>query len=146
MKPTQQKPVFDVDLWEKLYSALILMGVLTILTLVVKHSMDAFSFDDVVTRTIRFSVLISFHMSMAAFGSGIFILVLWKTKFSRVPAGSVFSRSIKTYFILFGVILILDVFVGFGRGVADLDVFLMSLSLGSGFLLALIVFFLGKVL
>ncbi|NUQ80076.1 MAG: hypothetical protein HUU10_00565 [Bacteroidetes bacterium] len=146
MKPAKQKPAFDVDLWEKLYSALILMGVLTILTLVVKHSMDAFSFDDVVTRTIRFSVLISFHMSMAAFGAGIFIFLLWKIRFNRVPAATVFSRSMRVYFIIFGLILILDVFVGFGRGLADLDGFLMGLSLGSGFLLALIVFFLGKVL
>lgn len=136
--------IIDIDLWEKLFLSLIILGIFALLPFFIKFSSEELSFNDVLIKTMVWSLLIGFQMSSASIGAFIFIalLIYFKTKASNV--WSYFSTSMKSYFLLFvGVVIISFI----GNYWFELNIFQHEFSKFMwllGFVVGIIIHFIGK--
>ena len=137
-------PPIDLDLWEKLFSTIVLAGIMLIFGLLIKYSVEEISFSDVLFKTGRISELMFFHMSTASFGAFFFILLLLVIKFKHLVSLNHLSKSIRSYFIFFALLNGITIGVDFYFDYNMLSWETYSLSLGAGFILAVIIHFVGK--
>lgn len=143
-KHNKNIPHFDLDLWEKLFSAIVFTGILLIFGLMVKYSVEEISFSDVVIKTAKLSELMFFHMSTASFGAFFFIIMMLFFKFKTHVSFSILSKSIRSYLIFFVFVNLVTILVDrfFDYGLLSIETY--SLSFGAGLLLAVVIHFVGK--
>ncbi len=144
VKMKKKQSVFDHDLWEKLFSALVVAGVMMVLAMLIKFSFEELSFQDVVSRTFTISFLITFHMTSAATGAFFMILLVYYFFYRHQRFREVLTPSLRNYLILFGALLAGSLIYDWLNGwqFAAPDLFL--LSFGLGILVSLIILVIGR--
>ncbi|MBN8707109.1 MAG: hypothetical protein J0L62_14660 [Bacteroidetes bacterium] len=145
-KSKEIKPAFDHDLWEKLFSALVVIGVLMVITMLIKFSLEELSFEDVLIRTGTISFLIIFHMSSASIGGFFMIIVVYLIGYRHLKFSAVMTPSLLNYAFLFAFLLVSSMIYDAFHGWQFADFQLFGLSFGLGILTSLIILLIGRFL
>lgn len=145
-KSKEIKPVFDHDLWEKLFSALVVVGVLMVISMLIKFSLEELSFEDVLIRTGTISFFIVFHMASASTGGFIMIILVYLIGYRHQKLSDVITPSLRNYAILFSVLIAGTLVYDANNGWQFADLQLFGMSLGLGILTSLIILLIGRFL
>lgn len=145
-KSKEIKPIFDHDLWEKLFSALVVVGVLLVITMLIKFSLEELSFEDVLLRTGTISFLIIFHMASASIGGFFMIALIYFLGYRHLKFSSVMTPSLRNYAFLFAILLLGSIIYDSMHEWQFADLSLFSLSFGLGVLTSLIILLIGRFL
>jgi len=145
-KSKEIKPSFDHDLWEKLFSALVVIGVLMVITMLIKFSLEELSFEDVLIRTGTISFFIIFHMSSASIGGFFMIVLVYLVGYRHLKFSAVMTHSLRNYAILFSFLLVGSMVYDSFNGWQFADFQLFAMSFGLGILTSLIILLIGRFL